>query len=967
MNNNIEQLIRNVHAHLSKRLTENKKLNKETLFEDNLAIATIDAYYEFSLGSDEKLIYSKEDFVLNLKNLFKKPEKATTSVAESPELENWLDNSKRTNQETRFECYKELLIEEGKGSIIEQLDADTYKILDSCFDPRDLNRHWDRRGLVYGHVQSGKTANYVGLINRAFDAGYQIVIVLTGITEDLRIQTQSRIDAGVVGRSNGIGIGIGNNENFKTLERIEPATSIKLDLKNNQDWRDNNLDISKKSIWVIKKNKTVLENLILWLDKQRLNQESEKITRCPFLVIDDEADNASIQSLSKKEFELWETGQDLSQMDFEELTVKQEEVLLKAKEAVLKAINRNIRVALSLMGNKTFVAYTATPYSVISGIAEDTERVVMIRDKTFIIDKNNNLFPEHFIIPIKAGEKYLGIERIFTTELNKKLPIVHDLTFMSEDLGDSIDLDFPTKRGENYSFEEIPKSLEHSIIHFIVTIIIRKLRDHNDYNTLLIHTSHLTKKADYVANKVFEYIVKLSNNILIDEGEYLEYFNEVLKEIKLNSKNPLFLQYFGERDLKFPEKINKNDILDIIINDSVIPLNVVSYHSSKDISLLHRSHDLYYNLIDEQTGEKKYRNYIVIGGNRLSRGLTLEGLTTSYFVRSSTRQDSLYQMGRWFGYRTGYEDLIRIYMPTDQILWFEGVYKLEMDLRRDFEENNNDDSKIMPRDAIIKLAYHTSEEVIKKFPSICDPNKLRHTRSQSMSFSGPTKTNRIIFNKEIQLRNFNRVLDFILTISKHPNSKLFDNSKIPQIVKNNNINYENIEYSYITKLLSEYEAHKSIQVDIDSLTNFINENKKELNRWSVVFVQKFGDPLELPNVNFELEFYNKNNVLQTQKITGLTRKWDEQDDDKSDTRTISQFLDRGSKDNSFDIIDEENKKNFEDNHAQANKEYRNLKKKPILIIYPVLYNGLLFPLFYFIIPAINGGKKVQYIVRNNRN
>lgn len=963
MNNNIEQLIRNVHAHLSKRLTENKNLNRESLFKDELANATINAYYDISVSSDEKSVYSKEDLINELKKLFEKVD-LTTSVAESPELENWLGNAIRINQETRFECYKELLIDEGKGSIIEQLDADTYKILDSCFDPRILDRHWDRRGLVYGHVQSGKTANYVGLINRAFDSGYQIVIVLTGITEDLRIQTQSRIDVGIVGRSEGINVGIGNNESFKRLEKIEQATSIRLDLKKKDDWRENNLDISKKSIWVIKKNKTVLENLILWLDKQRTNQESLKINRCPFLIIDDEADNASIQSLSKKEFDLWETGQDLSQIDFEELTVEQEEILFKAKEAVIKAINRNIRVALSLMGNKTFVAYTATPYSVISGRTEDTEREVIIRDKKFIIDENNDLFPEHFIIPIKAGDKYLGIERIFTTDSNKKIPVVVDLNKMSKYFGEDIDIDFPTKRGENYLFKTIPKSLEHSIIHFLVTIIIRKYRNHKDYNSLLIHTSHLTKNADYVANKISEYIVMLSNNIHIDEGEYLEYFNKVLIEVKLNSKHSLFKEYFGLIELNFPEKINKKEILDVINGND---LHIVSYHSSNDPSLLHKEHILNYKLKDSQTGEKKYRNYIVIGGNRLSRGLTLEGLTTSYFVRSSTRQDSLYQMGRWFGYRTGYEDLIRIYMPTDQILWFEGVYKLEMDLRKDFEENNNDDSKIMPRDAIIKLAYHTSEEVIKKFPSICDPNKLRHTKSQLMSFSGPTKTNKIIYNKEIQLRNFNRAIDFILTISKLPDTKLFDNSKIPQIVKNNNINFENIEYSHITKLLNEYEAHKSIQVDIDSLTNFINENKKELNSWSVVLVQKFGDPLELTNVNFELEFYNKNNVLQTQKITGLTRKWDEQDDDKSDTRTISQFLDRGSKDNSFDIIDEENKKDFEGNHAQANKKYRNLKKKPILIIYPVLYNDIIFPLFYFIIPSINGGKKVQYLVRKSRN
>jgi hypothetical protein len=118
MNNNIEQLIRNVHAHLSKRLTENKKLNKETLFKDDIAEITIKAYYENSLNSEDKLVYSLEELIINLKKLFKKPDKLPTSVAESPELENWLDNSKRNNPETRFNCYKELLIDEGKGDII---------------------------------------------------------------------------------------------------------------------------------------------------------------------------------------------------------------------------------------------------------------------------------------------------------------------------------------------------------------------------------------------------------------------------------------------------------------------------------------------------------------------------------------------------------------------------------------------------------------------------------------------------------------------------------------------------------------------------------------------------------------------------------------------------------------------------------------------------------------------------------
>ncbi|MFM2393170.1 MAG: hypothetical protein RLZZ546_1152, partial [Bacteroidota bacterium] len=727
MNNNIEQVVKNLHAYINDRLNQNKKLTKHNLFDDVLVKTIIEAYYENELSIDEKYKYSKSELIIDIKKLFNKVE-PTKAVAESGELETWLDSAKRINPETRFECYKKLLIEEKKGNIVEQLEADTFKILDSCHDPRSLEHKWDRRGLVYGHVQSGKTANYTGLINRAFDAGYRIVIVLTGITEDLRKQTQIRIDTGVTGKSEGVILGIGKNSNFKNLDEIVPATSIKLDLTGQDDWRDNNISTTKKSIWVIKKNKTVLENLILWLDKQRKNEGTEKINGVPFLIIDDEADNASIQSLSKKEFELWETGIEISNMDFDDLNEEQEKKLSEAKDAVIKAINRNIRVALSLMSHKSFVAYTATPYSVISGKIEDMVREVQIRKRSFQIDQNSDLFPEHFIIPIKAGPKYLGIERIFTTDVSKKLPLVIDVT--NNPYNDVVDNIFPSKKGSNYNFKEIPKSLEHAIIHFIITIIIRKYRQQNDYNTLLIHTSHLTKNADYLANKVEKYLIKLNNNLMSNQGDYYETFIEIYSHIRDISKNNLFQEYFGNVEYEYPSTITKEDILNVL-NDKSTLLDVVSYHSSNDDSLLHQNHKLSYDLKNSETGEKKYRNYIVIGGNRLSRGLTLEGLTTSYFVRSSTRQDSLYQMGRWFGYRVGFEDLVRIYMPKDQILWFEAVYKLEMDLRKNFEENNSDDTKIMPRDAIIKLSYHTNEtmglpeDIRKRFPVICDPNKLR--------------------------------------------------------------------------------------------------------------------------------------------------------------------------------------------------------------------------------------------------
>jgi hypothetical protein len=205
---------------------------------------------------------------------------------------------------------------------------------------------------------------------------------------------------------------------------------------------------------------------------------------------------------------------------------------------------------------------------------------------------------------------------------------------------------------------------------------------------------------------------------------------------------------------------------------------------------------------------------------------------------------------------------------------------------------------------------------------------------------------------------------FIENIIQSERTTLFNNSVIPDIVKNSNINLINVEFQNIVKLLDDYEAHPDIQVDIDSLSNFINENNNELNNWSVVLVQKPGNAKELKGIEWNMKFYNKNNQLEFQEVRGVSRKSEKSEN--SDTIIISSFLTGRGFDNTFDIIDDQNKEEFND-YIEASRKYRNLKKKPILIIYPVVDEDFIFPLYYFIIPVINGGKKVQYIVRKNRN
>ena len=211
-----------------------------------------------------------------------------------------------------------------------------------------------------------------------------------------------------------------------------------------------------------------------------------------------------------------------------------------------------------------------------------------------------------------------------------------------------------------------------------------------------------------------------------------------------------------------------------------------------------------------------------------------------------------------------------------------------------------------------------------------------------------------------------KIKSFIESIKNNEETVLYNNIEIPKVIKNNNINFTNVDYEYILNLLDEYEAHKEIQTELNLLSKFIKENNKELNKWTVVLAQKPDNKQILENINWRLDYYNKNNIIENQEVYGLVRKWEELEN-TNDTKTISNFLDRNGIDNSFDIIDSNNEKEFIEDYKKANQKYRNQKKIPILIIYPVVYKQMIFPLLYFTLPVINGGKKVNYIVRINRN
>ncbi len=277
----------------------------------------------------------------------------------------------------------------------------------------------------------------------------------------------------------------------------------------------------------------------------------------------------------------------LEDVDEADLTPMQLKILEVAKEKTIKAINRNIRICLSLIAQKSFVAYTATPYSVISQRSEGIEKEWKIDSVKYVIDPDSDLFPEHFIIPLDPSPKYMGIEKIFGSERKEGLPVINIIP-------ESDQRDFPIGRNSNYVFESIPESLEDAIVHFIVAIFVRESRNQNQHNTMLVHSSHKVDKIDYLANKIDKYLSTLKDKIKTNPNFKSKFYKQ-LELIRHNSRDKLFESHFEFNLEKYivPDEISNSDIYSIIDK-----ITLVSYHSKeKDPELKHHNHKLIYPIL----------------------------------------------------------------------------------------------------------------------------------------------------------------------------------------------------------------------------------------------------------------------------------------------------------------------------------------------------------------------------------
>src|SRR3989338_356909 len=412
---------------------------------------------------------------------------------------------------------------------------------------------FQERGLVIGYIQSGKTATMSALIARAADEGYKFFIILGGLWKDLRAQTQRRLDQEITGESDDSSDGPfvqhdGNVLRWSRLTQSGPEGDFRAGTSTDCNPRTPKLA-------VIKKNKRI-KNLMKWLEKTHVS-----LSELPAIIIDDEADHASIDTNYGK------VGDDGEPLDPSET-------------------NRLIRDLLRMLPKCVYIGFTATPFA---NVLIDA-------------DSDDDLYPRNFIATLPEPSRYFGPRKLFGLGMNPSdlspdemekpvLDVIRDV-----DEGDLDQIDQVLKHGGN-----APSLLSDTLLAFILSSCARLARFPDVINR---------------ARKLWE-----------------SDFQRVTRE----QADKDLVEYDFDTIWKFAKQLTES-----------IEIKVLNYRSSDKL---------------EYTGTPK--RYIVVGGNKLSRGLTLEGLSISLFTRDANQYDTLLQMGRWFGYRPRYADLTRIYVDKD--------------------------------------------------------------------------------------------------------------------------------------------------------------------------------------------------------------------------------------------------------------------------------------------------------------
>jgi hypothetical protein len=757
---------------------------------------------------------------------------ASTSTTLKKSKKTWLNDERirefnwdKGPTESYRERYFKYLSNTGRSDEeIAEVKKSTLSILEGFGNPGAAQPFF-KRGIVVGSVQSGKTANFNGVINSSIDMGYKLVIVLSGIMEDLRSQTQKRLEKEVLGPLVGqdyIGVGkVCRMENLKV--QVNSITSRKTDF--NQQVARASGQIEKYNILVVKKNVSVLKNILLWL-KEYVDKDHPFI-KSPLLIVDDEADNASLNNMGHK-----------------------------GREYATK-INKEIRAILGLFEKKTYVGYTATPFANILQYKQEEPSapfVVKSGGREYLFSLSEDLFPDDFIELLYPSSQYIGIKQFFETKdpgFRKIEPLIakpisnNDFlhSFPPRFRKDIYPLEPTTSKergtraaNKNDPYPAIlPESLKEAVRCYILAIAIRDSREsamlnskfYQPHNTMLIHISRFGEWQNRTKDLLIKYVEELSNQI--NRG----YSTPIYEQFKFTWDKHYAHIVGSIKDRYLDPSKYHDDYMVPVDFESVIKVGLARAIDGIEVKAINSStegENLIYPSPDDADFERK--KYIAVGGNRLSRGFTLEGLTINYFLRATDNADTLMQMGRWFGYRIGYLDCCKLFTVRENIEKFNEASLIMEDLEQKFEQLAKLPDKT-PRDFTIWI--RNNPDIIK----LTRGNFLRNLNKMTLDFgSRIQQSSQFSLDKQRIVDSCNSFKELAEGLSWDPNCK-------PGFV------IHETDQEGLKKFLdfAEMESNAMLNLNTIGLRGYLEECKKKnkLTKWIVAVkdaLQGEGSPLD---------------------------------------------------------------------------------------------------------------------------
>lgn len=698
-------------------------------------------------------------------------------LIEEKHHERWFLARKADLSMSYWERYKKYLINDKHFSIsvVNSMDDILDTLTDLLGDP-ERNVKYNRRGLIIGDVQSGKTANYTGLICKAVDSGYKVVVLLTGTIEKLRQQTQIRIDEGFVGRDSDALIKNREDKVVIGVGKYDSSISPVCLTSRSDDFKQNNAanlnfdlrNINGSVIFVVKKNSAVLKRLNKWF--RTFNQNRDNPIDNSILLIDDEADNASVNT--------------------------------KDSDDTPTAINGQIREMLKSFTKSSYVGFTATPFANIF-IDPDTQDDMLAED----------LFPKDYIYSLNAPSNYIGARDIFSADGDNKYMLVT----INEDTTnpESIATILPVKHKSSIWVSHLPEDMKDAIAAFILSNVIQDIdlsrKREKTHRSMLINVSRFTAVQEQISRLVNNYLKEVQGACKIYAGLPTD---KALADDHIARLERVYTDHYGNIGIPW-EAVQQS------LYKSSAPITVYTINQRGEKNL---DYDLYPGGL----------RMIAVGGMSLSRGLTLEGLVVSYFYRNSTMYDTLMQMGRWFGYRKGYEELCRIWMSDESVEWYRHISDATDELRD--EVKRYEDSEMTPQDFGLRVRSDITTLLVTA------RNKMRSAERRScvISMSGEViETPDILADPSKNDININAVKELIDEINMEG---------IHIISEGNRYGYKNIPVINVLELLDKLEiSPRNEAFNATAIADFIRSyHGDELKKWDIVFVS--GESVDETNL-----------------------------------------------------------------------------------------------------------------------